>query len=253
VTPEIPTPTDEQSEHQYLYTLTNDEFQAWQDSWTDMPAEEYIADQRKRARGNQWRNELNDADSEEVHIKNTSRIKLPDGRLSMIVDLGSQVNVVGINTQKEFAEKAKAAGRDTSYVNRSRRMNLNGVGSGSAPCDYEAICPIAVKYLDKSPMHDVFRANVAEGCGADLPAIFGSVSMQKKDAVIMLREGKEIIAFPGPGGYKIEWSPGTKLLPMIPAPSGHLVIPCDHFDGSGPTTKDPSEQMSFCTDHTNQE
>ena len=47
--------------------------------------------------------------------------------------------------------------------------------------------------------------------------------MQEKDSVLILRKGKEMIAFPGPGGYKIEWSLGTKLLPMTRPkwPSGH--------------------------------
>ena len=77
--------------------------------------------------------------------------------------------------------------------------------------------------------------------------------MQDKDSAIILRKGQEINAFPGPGGYKIEWSPGTKLVPMIPAPSGHLVIPCDHFDGGGSSSADPTEHMAFCTDRTHPE
>ena len=60
----------------------------------------------------------------------------------------------------------------------------------------------------------------------------GLDSMTKGDAVILLREGKRCIAFPGKGGYKITWSKGTKLLPITESPSGHLVIPCDSFDGA---------------------
>ena len=72
--------------------------------------------------------------------------------------------------------------------------------------------------------------------------------MQDKDAVILLRKGKEMIVFPGPGGYKIQWSPGTKRLPMVPAPSGHLVIPCDKY-GEVNTAKN-SDQVTFWTDHS---
>jgi len=77
----------------------------------------------------------------------------------------------------------------------------------------------------------------------------GADSMQEKDAVLILRQGKEFIAFPGPGGYKIEWSPGTKLLPMIPAPSGHLVIPCDRFAELPTTEPQVEQQLTFLTDH----
>ena len=90
---------------------------------------------------------------------------------------------------------------------------------------------------------------MAEGIGADLPAILGATSLRNKDSVLVMREGKEFIAFPGPGGYKIEWSPGTKLLPMIPAPSGHLVVPCDRFDELQKNSSNVSE-IAFWTDYT---
>ena len=70
----------------------------------------------------------------------------------------------------------------------------------------------------------------------------------KSAYVDILRKGKELLVFPGPGGYKIEWSPGTKLLPMVPAPSGHLVVPCDRF--SELPAKAATSQISFVTDHT---
>ena len=125
-------------------------------------------------------------------------------------------------------------------------MNVNGVGAGSAPCDDEAILPIAVQFQDEPARLDTYKANVAQGSGSDLPAILGAISMQEKDSVLILRKGKEMMVFPGPGGYKIEWSPGTKILPMIPAPSGHLVVPCDAF---AEAKADPQEQLAFMTDH----
>ena len=129
---------------------------------------------------------------------------------------------------------------------------MNGVGAGHATCDYETVAPIAVKFDEQDATLETFRANIADGCGADLPAILGSESMQEKDSVLILRKGKEMIAFPGPGGYKIEWSPGTRLLPMMPAPTGHLVIPCDRFEELN-KNKNNTEQISFWTDHTKQE
>ena len=110
--------------------------------------------------------------------------------------------------------------------------------------------PIAVKFDGQQASSDRFRANLAEGVGANLPAILGATGMRAKDSVLILREGKEFLAFPGQGGYKIEWSPGTKLLPLIYSPSGHMVITCDHFDDLPATTTEES-QLSFWTDHHN--
>ena len=56
------------------------------------------------------------------------------------------------------------------------------------------------------------------------------------------------MAMPGPGGYKIEWSPGTKLLPLVHAPSGHLVIPCDEF--AKVPKNNPTNELTFVTDMT---
>ena len=44
-----------------------------------------------------------------------------------------------------------------------------------------------------------------------------------------MTEGKEMLTFPGPGGYKVEWSPGTVHVPLQTAPSGHLVFVVDAF------------------------
>ena len=133
----------------------------------------------------------------------------------------------------------------TSYVPKQSRLHVLGVGSGSATCDQEAVIPIAVKFQDEAATKESFRANIADGVGADLPAILGATSKRDKDSVLILRAGKEFLAFPGPGGYKIECSPGTKPRPLAYAPSKHLVIPCDHFDG---LPKEP--QLSFWTDRS---
>ena len=93
-----------------------------------------------------------------------------------------------------------------------------------------------------------FQANVARGVGRNLPAILGATSMRANDAVLVLRGGEEFLAFPGMGGYKIEWSPGTRLLPLTYSPSGHMVITCDHFDDL-PTTTTDDQELSFWTDH----
>ena len=167
---------------------------------------------------------------------------------SLLVDLGSRISVGGINTLQSLIDDAKQYGHSTKIERRGKRLNVNGVGKGSVHCDNVATIPIAVQFENEPASLDTFKVNVAEGHGADLPAIFGSESMQDKDAVLALRKGKELIAFPGPGGYKIEWSPGSKLLPMVPAPSGHLVIPCGKFKDAMTPNKD--EQLAFMMDYS---
>jgi len=230
--------------------LTAEQLAVYQNSWTTLTPEEFFSssDAGKPA--------SSDASDEQqattVHLKASSKTKLPGGRSSLLVDLGSRINIIGKNTEKEFAEASTAHGLKPTYVQKPKRLLVNGVGSDSAFCDNEVIAPIAVKYEDRDAIKESYRANIAEGCGENLPAIYGSDSMIDKDAVIILRKGKQMIVFPGPGGYKIEWSPGSRLLPMIPAPSGHLVIPCDKFDDLD-SVKGTSESITFWTDHLNME
>ena len=45
-----------------------------------------------------------------------------------------------------------------------------------------------------------------------------------------MSEGSEYLTFPGPGGYQVEWSPGTRRYKLERATSGHLMLPCDSFN-----------------------
>ena len=168
----------------------------------------------------------------------------------MLVDLGSRINIIGCNTERDFSLEAEKHGLQTIYERRKHQLNVNGVGAGSAPCNELATIPIAVAYEETPGKLDEYKTNIATGSGADLPAILGSASMQDKDSVIVLRKGKEFLAFPGPGGYKIEWSPGTRLLPMTTAPSGHLVVPCDNFDRVADLTSKNEDPTVFITDYS---
>ena len=139
-------------------------------------------------------------------------------------------------------------GHSVQYEDRAIAFNLTGVGSGAAKCIQTATIPIAIQFEDKPATLEHLKSNVATGSGADLPSIMGKISATAKDSVVLLREGKEQLVFPGPGGYKIEWSPGTKIMDPKSAPSGHLVFNCDIYDE---VTTDRAPQMVFVTDYTN--
>ena len=228
--------------------FTREQTAEYYKSWSQRTIEEYF--QEKEAAEQAMLAETPGdvrLDVAEVHLRTESQTKLTNHN-SMLVDLGSRVNVIGRDTLEEFKTAATRHGLETQYVPRETRLHIHGVGANAAICDHEAILPIAVKYKDRDAQREKFRANIADGVGTKLPAILGSKSMQDKDSVIVLRDGKEMLVFPGPGGYRIEWSPGTRLLPMTSAPSGHLVVPCDMF-GELPT-ENQVVSMTFWTDHT---
>ena len=75
-------------------------------------------------------------------------MKLPNGRLSLLVDLGSRINLTGSNTAKDMALEAEKYGYQSKYSDRKHQLNVNGVGSGSAPCNQMADLPFAVQFQD---------------------------------------------------------------------------------------------------------
>ena len=113
-----------------------------------------------------------------------SKAKIP-GTKFILVDLGSNINTIGKNTEKEFAVRAKRAGLETTYVSRQHRLHVNGVDSDAAVCDHETQTPIAVKFKDQPAMKELYRANITDGCGANPPAILGLRNMTQKGSVLV--------------------------------------------------------------------
>ena len=117
------------------------------------------------------------------NMRTPSKTKLPNGRLSLLVDLGSRINLTGSNTAKGMALEAERYGYQSKYSDRKHQLNVNGVGSGSAPCNQTADLPLAVQFQDEPASIDNFNVNITEGSGADILAFLGSISRQNKDAV----------------------------------------------------------------------
>jgi hypothetical protein len=67
-----------------------------------------------------------------------------------------------------------------------------------------------------------FQTAVVED--SELPALLGLKSLTKLKAVLDC-EHKRLLLI-GPGGYKIQLSPGSKVLQLHSAPTGHLLLPC---------------------------
>ena len=165
--------------------------------------------------------------------------QLPDGRLSIIVDVGAWTNLVGKETARKIAASAKQAGLYSSQKKLPKPLTVQGVGEGSQACGWLATLPIAVSTVasdnpgdpdsESVQRHD-YEAPVLEGeHGQHCPGLLGLRSLQAKGAVLQLDVGKKLLTFPGPSGYKIEWGPGATHIKMESAPSGHYVIPVDSY------------------------
>ena len=156
--------------------------------------------------------------------------KLSGGRPGLLVDVGAWTNVGGASNGRELAIAAAAAGFKPTQRKMKTPLEIQGVGNGSQRCLWESSIPVAVPVGDGSvsKLFD-FESPLVEGSGKDLPLILGLRSMKEKHAVLEMTDGRECLTFPGPGGYKVEWSPGTVHIPLEAASSGHLMIPCAEY------------------------
>ena len=124
--------------------FTNRQIGQWSASWTTQPIEDYF---HRRY-------------FEDVYLRKDSGPKLKD-QPSILVDLGSQINLIGRNALAEFT------GGSTDDVNmqkRETRLEISGFGSDAAVCDHTAELPIAVQFEESEPTLESFVTNVADGC-----------------------------------------------------------------------------------------
>ena len=87
-------------------------------------------------------------------------------------------------------------------------------------------CPIAVPHGNRALLHSI-TAPIVEGTGANLPGLIGLDSLKANRAILDM--DKNQLIFSGPGEVKYELPPGSKVVPLEVAPSGHLVMVTDSY------------------------
>jgi len=154
---------------------------------------------------------------------------LPDGRQGLLVDPGAWSNLAGELWMQGMARKAIEAGLHVSETRMPKPLEVAGVGTGSNEAAWEIQVPIAVADSDGNMVLHTYKAPTVREGGKHLPALLGLQSMTKQNCVLEMAPGNEFLTMPGPGGYTVNWSPGTTRYRLERAPSGHLILPCDAF------------------------
>jgi len=108
-----------------------------------------------------------------------------------------------------MARKAINSGYKVAEARMSQPLNVAGVGTGSNSAEWEVQLPIAVCDSEGQANLHAYKAPTVRGEGKDLPALLGLQSMSKQNGVLEMALGNEYLTMPGPGGYTIDWSPGT--------------------------------------------
>ncbi len=161
--------------------------------------------------------------------------QLASGEVSVLVDPGAWTNLIGGKLAKKLAQLAVNAGFKPRQWKMKQPLQVAGVGNGHQTAEWCVHFPIAILDQDgETATQHAYESPVIEGLGDELPGLSGLKSMKSKRSVLEMTDGKEVLSFPGPGGYEIKGAPGTVEVPLKTAPSGHLLFVVDAFGKSSP-------------------
>ena len=150
-----------------------------------------------------------------------TRVKLAQGE-AMLIDTGAVGNLSGDVTVKRMAALANARGHGTEYKKLAKVASIDGVGSSASTCSETASVPIAL------PNGQLASYNAALIEGSEVPALLGLTSMTEKRILVDLIHDQMILV--GKGGFEMKLSPGSEVLQCQRSPTGHLMLPCSHWD-----------------------
>eukprot|EP00959_Pyramimonas_sp_CCMP1952_P038555 806915-Pyramimonas_sp.AAC.1 len=100
-----------------------------------------------------------------------------DGTLTILLDIGSNANIIGLKTAQTFERVSRSHGHGVKKLSLTKRLYMSGVGHGAAICDNSLRCKIACERKGDSAGKPAmarlgtYSANVAGGPGENIPAI----------------------------------------------------------------------------------
>ena len=147
-----------------------------------------------------------------------AQVRLRDGRESLLVDVGAWDNLAGSKVMKRVIDRAVAAGHGCVWQKLKKTLSIEGVGKSANEATESATTAICLE----DGTVGTFQSAVVEE--SELPALLGLNSLTRLKAIIDCPNKRLMLV--GPGGYKIQLSPGSKVLPLHSAPTGHLLLPC---------------------------
>ena len=186
--------------------------------------------------------------STEAHIYH-ARTHLRDGRPSLLVDCGSVGNLCGEEWARAVSKAAKKAEKTVFYTQRTKTLNVRGVGSEVSQCTHDLTFPIALKKADGSgSCVGTFSSPTIPT--SDVPGLLGLSSLRENRAILDCNTLQ--LHFCGPDDYHLEkiLPPGTETHQMELAPSGHLVLPCCEYSTkrASSSSAPPSSPSILVTD-----
>ena len=144
-----------------------------------------------------------------------NRVRLSEGE-GLLVDTGARKSLTGSQWVQRQSDDAKKHGRGTVLTDLTRQISIEGVGTGANVCVQSASVPLA--FADGTS--GVYTAPIVPN--SEIPALLGFDILEQRRVVLDCFNGKYIEV--GPGGYDINLSPGSRVLELQKAATGHPMI-----------------------------
>ena len=153
--------------------------------------------------------------------------RLGDGALGIIIDPGSVGNLAGDEWAIDVALESQENGRRPGQTKRDRPLRVSGVGQGSEMATHNVELPVCLRRLDGTTTSGSFEAPTVRKSA--LPGLLGLISLTNRRAILDMNTKQ--LHFVGPGDYDLTalLPPGTESFQLRAAPSGHLLLPCNHY------------------------
>jgi len=157
-----------------------------------------------------------------------ARTRLSATEDGLLVDPGAVGNLMGSEWFARQSMRARQHGKQPQVTPLNNALNIEGVGSGSQQCVDKGTVACALR----DGTETTFSAPIVPN--SEIPALLGLESLSQKRALLDTYSKKLYLV--GPGGYSIKLSPGSTVLDLQSAPSGHLLLPVSEFDKLQPST-----------------
>ena len=164
------------------------------------------------------------------------------GEEGLLVDTGAVLNLTGDSWTNRM-EQRLPDGKLPTYDDLEIPQNVMGVGKEPDVATKSISMPIGLTTADGG-VHANYKATVLPN--SDVPALLGLNCMQQSKAILDLRQDKlHMWIANNLDDLEIRIKPGREMnvtkMPMVKAPSGHLILKCTDF----PPEQDSAETGAF--------
>ena len=141
---------------------------------------------------------------------------------AILIDPGSPGNLVGERWSQRHAQECARAGVAAPGYTSIDPFVVGGVGANPQTCRKRVSHRIG---LDDGLRGSYTAPEIPD---SDVPALMGLETIDNHRALLDVHSKRLILV--GPGGYKLQLSPGSRVYNLEQANTGHLMLPCSNFE-----------------------